>query len=251
MSANQVMKKSYRVNVTKAGRYMVGLDALGTPQALKLKDEMVLHLDKVAASVKAVGEAGLNISETRETSHQADKMISALLESTLLLAELLDPVAAGKLPSKDSFATLDIDIYVERLASGLEHSSSEKLRALATPLNLGRHKRLEALRAYQQACDQRSRLQSAKADIAELGMLLKMAEVLILRSAAPDSPALDALKPARGSSSKTNPTPGPSPTGTLRSPSGEERADSGAERAPPKNDFALGGSNPQRSPLGA
>jgi hypothetical protein len=210
MSANQVMKKSYRVNVTKAGRYMVGLDALGTPPALKLKDEMVQHLDKVAASVKAVGEAGSNVSETRETSHQADKMISALLESTVLLAELIDPAAASKLPSQDSFATLDVDVYAERLASALEHSSDEKLRGLAAPLNLGRHKRLETLRAYQQACDQRSRLQSAKADIAELGMLLKMAEVLILRSASPDSPALDALKPIRISSSKS-PSPSPSP----------------------------------------
>jgi hypothetical protein len=211
MFSVQAIIKSQQVNVTKAGRYMEGLDALGTPAAEKLKGQMVEHLDKVGASIKAAGEVNLNVSEARDNSHHADQWLKDALGGTVSLIQLISPSEASKLPSPDAFATLDVDVYATRLVAAMEESPNEKLHVLAGLLNQGRHKRLSALRAYEEACDQRTKLQSAKADLAELGQLLKAAEALILRVAKAGSPALESLKPVRNpSSSKSSKSSGKS-----------------------------------------
>jgi uncharacterized membrane protein YgcG len=201
----QKLKQSQDTKSTRAARTVAALQIIGTAAALKLCGLIDLKVQQTSLMLQKVSAEKGSVKLLAMQSRQAEQILLAAIKGFLGLAKLLKPELFNQLPTFDeTTTTIDPDSFVEQMVKVFGHGDKQT-RGWAVDLQDAKAKRLDDVRAWQEAVQSETNSREAKALQAETDKLLKEAEALILRNAKPGSPAYDVFtrkSPRKSTSSK-------------------------------------------------
>ncbi len=188
MSVVQKLKQSQNTKAARAARTMAALELIGTPTALELRTRIEEKLQEASVMLQKVSAQKGSVKLLAMQSRQADRDLLAVTKGYLSLSRLLAPKLFNQLPTFDEMSTIDADGFVEQMLKVFDRGD-ERSKQWAADLLGVKTKRLEVVRAWQEAVQSEAKARETKALQAETDQLLKEAEALIIRNAKPGSPA--------------------------------------------------------------
>ena len=192
-SAKRDVKRNHNRSKVRAGQIVTALEEVGGKEALKLRFAILTQM-------KIIEDAGSQMEGThgaastlRTESATADRQLKAGVDGVVALVNLADPKLGARLPTRDGYAGVSDDAYAEVVASALEEAGAASLAAL---LAKGKNRQVAIARKYAatETNGKSGSVHSTKTELAQLGLLMQQAVVLVRRSVPAGSPILDRLK---------------------------------------------------------